>query len=1009
MLINGKSLDAICSLTPYPIDEFIHVSAEVLSLADPEITVRFDNHEDGTSDLYLALTNPIEEIDVTSVKNAILKKYDDKLKKVSVYQIPKNPVNSYETWMKNGKIFHEMHHAKVHEAPLLFEVTGKAQKNYDFTEEMQSAYQPISDPTDQIRREEKQRVNNFKFFREGDRLLDKPLYFHSKMHVWQVVARVREYIDAGFNPVFIEVDPKTKAAKPNEKQKFLKEYKSMALFEKLMNNREFKRTGVKKEKHFDRDYPGEIFNAKNPNIKVSEKKNKKQKAKVENAKVEKVESVKTENTKAESTKAEKVEKVESAKVESAKVESAKIENAKVENGELKDFPIIDGVPLVGNSEAAKNLHDNLVEKMKREEAEKLKEQNEEKPEEKTEEVKNKISEIELNGKKVKVEDYHGTKFNLETGKPIFFELEPKYDTSKLDDEIVQKAKATECYIDKHCKVVYAGGIKMPYGIKPSDFELLAAKINGTCEKLLPQKVERNNSFNLNSGDLEEIAAIADYTGIPKSRLIDKAIESTTDKKPILSTQYEKHLLDEIVKDSFKNAQVDYIAEEKLVSIQTNELSVTGDDDLSYSEKCRIVSSFRPAIENILVIYGNNKKFSKVTVEEALAYEAEHKPEENHQQTKIPYFNEEQIKNEMPLTDEEQSNFDQIKKEQDQLLAPENLIRYQETFDTLSGVEGTKIKFVNKALVLLVPDNKLEHANAEPDSSIADGSSIINYVITRAYPVEKDKIKEVNEQQVIEQVPQIDLENVKKQAAQITLNTGLTLDQALIALNDKMSKAYGVPVACQIKGDKFVVNLAKKDADKADTELLKQFEDEIFKTIKSVGVNGVTSVGYRTDFETVERINYTKEDLDNVRNVIQKVVNGKFAALNYIDIDPRFGGAIMIQSPTMGDTFFELGREWFDKNTSNLITLAFSVMDKPKQIYELLVVNTSQKAIYRHKFNMDEIDTNAINKMQKQLKADAEKANVQKDKTNGQDEDYETNEDGVSVVNENFFNLGNDNI
>lgn len=978
MLINGKSLDAICSLTPYPIDEFIHVSAEVLSLADPEITVRFDNHEDGTSDLYLALTNPIEEIDITSVKNAILKKYDDKLKKVSVYQIPKNPVNSYETWMKNGKIFHEMHHAKVHEAPLLFEVTGKAQKNYDFTEEMQSAYQPISDPTDQIKRKEKQRVNNFKFFREGDRLLDKPLYFHSKMHVWQVVARVREYIDAGFNPVFIEVDPKTKAAKPNDEQRFLKEYKSMALFEKLMNNREFKRTGVKKEKHFDRDYPGEIFNAKNPNIKVSEKKNKKQKAKVENAKVEKVESVKT-------------------------------ENVKVGNDEAKDFPIIDGVPLVGTSEAAKNLHDNLVEKMKREEAEKLKEQNEEKPEEKNKEVKNEISEIELNGKKVKVEDYHGTKFNLETGKPIFFELEPKYDTSKLDDEIVQKAKATECYIDKHCKVVYAGGIKMPYGIKPSDFELLAAKINGTCEKLLPQKIEKNNSFNLNSGDLEEIAAIAEYTGIPKSRLIDKAIESTTDKKPMLSTQYEKHLLDEIVKDSFKNAQVDYIAEEKLVSIQTDELSVTGDDDLSYSEKCRIVSSFRPAVENILVIYGNNKKFSKVTVEEALAYEAENKPEENSQQIKIPYFDEEQIKNEMPLTDEEQNNFDQIQKEQEQLLAPENLIKYQETFDTLSGVEGTKIKFVNKALVLLVPDNKLEHANAEPDSSIADGSSIINYVVTRAYPVEKDKIKEVNEQQVTEQVPQIDLDKAKEQAAQITLNTGLTLDQALIALNDKMSKAYGVPVACQIKGDKFVVNLAKKDADKADPELLKQFEDEIFKTIKSVGVNGVTSVAYRTDFETVERINYTKEDLDNARNVIQKVVNGKFAALNYIDIDPRFGGAIMIQSPTMGDTFFELGREWFDKNTSNLITLAFSVMDKPKQIYELLVVNTSQKAIYRHKFNMDEIDTTAINKMQKQLKADAQKADAQKEKANKQDDDYETNEDGVSVVNENFFNLGNDNI
>lgn len=989
MLINGKSLDAICSLTPYPIDEFIHVSAEVLSLADPEITVRFDNHEDGTSDLYLALTNPIEEIDITSVKNAILKKYDDKLKKVSVYQIPKNPVNSYETWMNNGKIFHEMHHAKVHEAPLLFEVTGKAQKNYDFTEEMQSAYQPISDPTDQIRREEKQRVNNFKFFREGDRLLDKPLYFHSKMHVWQVVARVREYIDAGFNPVFIEVDPKTKAAKPNDEQRFLKEYKSMALFEKLMNNREFKRTGIKKEKHFDRDYPGEIFNAKNPNIKVSEKKTKKQ-----NAKADEV----------------KTDKVENAKVENAKVENAKVENAKVENDELKDFPIIDGVPLVGNSEAAKNLHDNLVEKMKREEAEKLKEQNEEKSEEKTEEVKNEISEIELNGKKVKVEDYHGTKFNLETGKPIFFELEPKYDTSKLDDEIVQKAKATECYIDKHCKVVYAGGIKMkPYGIKPSDFELLAAKINGTCEKLLPQKVERNNSFNLNSGDLEEIAAIAEYTGIPKSRLIDKAIESTTDKKPILSTQYEKHLLDEIVKDSFKNAQVDYIAEEKLVSIQTDELSVTGDDDLSYSEKCRIVSSFRPAIENILVIYGNNKKFSKVTVEEALTYEAEHKPEENNQQTKIPYFDEEQIKNEMPLTDEEQSNFEQIKKEQDKLLMPENLIRYQETFDTLSGVEGTKIKFVNKALVLLVPDNKLEHANAEPDSSIADGSSIINYVITRAYPVEKDKIKEVDTQQVTEQVPQIDLENAKQQAAQITLNTGLTLDKALINLNNKMSKAYGVPVACQIKGDKFIVNLAKKDADKAYPELLKQFEDEIFKTIKSVGVNGVTSVGYRTDFETVERINYTKEDLDNVRNVIQKVVNGKFAALNYIDIDPRFGGAIMIQSPTIGDTFFELGREWFDKNTSNLITLAFSVMDKPKQIYELLVVNTSQKAIYRHKFNMDEIDTTAINKMQKQLKADAQKADAQKEKANKQDDDYETNEDGVSVVNENFFNLGNDNI
>lgn len=990
MLINGKSLDAICSLTPYPIDEFIHVSAEVLSLADPEITVRFDNHEDGTSDLYLALTNPIEEIDVTSVKNAILKKYDDKLKKVSVYQIPKNPVNSYETWMKNGKIFHKMHHAKVHEAPLLFEVTGKAQKNYDFTTEMQSAYQPISDPTDQIRREEKQRVNKFKFFGEGDRLLDKPLYFHSKMHVWQVVARVREYIDAGFNPVFIEVDPKTKAAKPNEEQRFLKEYKSMALFEKLMNNREFKRTGVKKEKHFDRDYPGEIFNAKNPNIKVSEKKNKKQDAKAEN-----VESAETKNAKTENT-------------ENAKVENAKAKNTKVENNKVKDFPIIDGVPLVGTSESARNLHDTLVEKMKREKAEKLKKQNEEKPEEKTKEVKNEINEIELDGKKVKVEDYHGTKFNLETGKPIFFELEPKHDTSNLDDEIVQKAKATECYVDKHCKVVYAGGIKMPYGIKPSDFELLAAKINGTCEKLLPQKVEKNNSFNLNSGDLEEIAAIAEYTGIPKSRLIDKAIESTTDKKPILSTQYEKHLLDNVVKDSFKNAQVDYIAEEKLVSIQTNELSVTGDDDLSYSEKCRIVSSFKPAVENILVIYGNSKKFSKVTVEEALAYEAEHGDEESHQ-PKIPYFDEEQIKNEMPLTDEEQSNFDQIQKEQEQLLTPESLIKYQETFDTLSGVEGTKIKFVNKVLVLLVPDNELEHANAEPDSSIADGSSIINYVITRAYPVKKDKIKEVDTQQVIEQAPQIDMDKVKEQAAQITLNTGLTLDQALIALNEKMSKAYGVPVACQIKGDKFIVNLAKKDADKADPELLKQFEDEIFKTIKSVGVNGVTSVAYRTDFETVERINYTKEDLDNVRNAIQKIVNGKFSALNYIDIDPRFGGAIMIQSPAMGDTFFELGREWFDKNTSNLITLAFSVMDKPKQIYELLVVNTSQKAIYRHKFNMDEIDTNAINKMQKQLKADAEKADAQKEKTNGQDEDYETNEDGVSVVNENFFNLGNDNI
>lgn len=983
MLINGKSLDAICSLTPYPIDEFIHVSAEVLSLADPEITVRFDNHEDGTSDLYLALTNPIEEIDVTSVKNAILKKYDDKLKKVSVYQIPKNPVNSYESWMKNGKIFHEMHHAKVHEAPLLFEVTGKAQKNYDFTTEMQSAYQPISDPTDQIRREEKQRVNNFKFFRKGDRLLDKPLYFHSKMHVWQVVARVREYIDAGFNPVFIEVDPKTKAAKPNEEQRFLKEYKSMALFEKLMNNREFKRTHVKKEKHFDRDYPGEIFSAKNPNIKVSEKKNKKQKT--ENAKVEEA----------------KVEKVDNTKVNEAKTEEAKVDNVEVTE---EGYPIIDGVPLLGNSENARILHDALVEKKKKETAEKLKEQNKEKHKEKTEEPKNEISEIELDGKKVKVEDYHGTKFNLETGKPIFFEFEPKYDTSKLDPEIVQKAKATECYVDKYCKVVYAGGIKMkPYGIKPSDFELLAAQINGTCEKLLPQKVKKNNSFNLNSGNLEELAVIADYAGIPKSRLIDKAIESTTDKRPILSNQYEKHLLDSMVKDSFKNAQVDYIKEQKLLSIQTNELSVTGDNDLSYSEKCRIVASFRPAIENILVIYGDSKKFSKVTVEEALAYEAEHKSEQNNQQPKIPYFDEEQIKNEMPLTDEEQNNFEQIKKEQNKLLMPESLIRYQETFDTLSGVEGTKIKFVNKALVLLVPDNKLEQANAEPDSSIADGS-IINYVITRAYPTEQGKIKETNTEQVVEQMPQIDLDKVKEQAAQITLNTGLTLDKALISLNEKMSQAYGVPVACQIKGDKFVVNLAKKDADKADPKLLEQFEDEIFKTLKSVGVSGVTSVTYRTDFETVERINYTKDDLDNVRNLVQKIVNGKFAALNYIDIDPRFGGAIMIQSPTMGDTFFELGRKWFDENTSNLITLALSSMNEPKPIYELIVVNSSQKAIYRRQFNIKEVNTIAVNKIQKQLKTDNEKADVNK-----QSKDYKTNEDGVSVVNENFFNLGNDDI
>lgn len=983
MLINGKSLDAICSLTPYPIDEFIHVSAEVLSLADPEITVRFDNHEDGTSDLYLALTNPIEEIDVTSVKNAILKKYDDKLKKVSVYQIPKNPVNSYETWMKNGKIFHEMHHAKVHEAPLLFEVTGKAQENYDFTTEMQSAYQPISDPTDQIRREEKQRVNKFKFFRKGDRLLDKPLYFHSKMHVWQVVARVREYIDAGFNPVFIEVDPKTKSAKPNEEQRFLKEYKSMALFEKLMNNREFKRTHVKKEKHFDRDYPGEIFSAKNPNIKVSEKKNKNQETKTEEAKVG--------NTKVNKVKTEKV-----------KVNDTKVDNVEVNE---EGYPIIDGVPLVGNSENARILHDTLVEKKKKEAAEKLKKQNEEKHEEKKEEVKNEISEIKLDGKKVKVEDYHGTKFDLKTGKPIFFELEPKYDTSKLDPEIVQKAKATECYVDKYCNVVYAGGIKMkPYGIRPNDFELLAAKINRTCEKLLPQKVKKNNSFNLNSGNLEELAAIADYKGIPKSQLIDKAIESTTDEKPILSTQYEKHLLDGLVKDSFKNAQVDYIREQKLLSIQTDELSVTGDDDLSYSEKCRIVAAFKPAIENILVVHGDSNKFSTVTVEEALAYETKHKGEENNQQTKIPYFDEEQIKTEMPLTAEEQNNFEQIKQEQDKLLMPENLIRYQETFDNLSGVEGTKIKFVNKALVLLVPDNKLEHANAEPDSSIADGSSIINYVITRAYPTEQGKIKEANTEQVIEQMPQIDLDKVKEQAAQITLNTGLTLDKALISLNEKMSQAYGVPVACQIKGDKFVVNLAKKDANKADSELLKQFKDEIFETLKSVGVSGITKVTYRTDFETVERINYTKDDLDNIRNVVQKVVNGKFAALNYIDIDPRFGGAIMIQSPTMGDTFFELGRKWFDENTSNLITLAISSMNEPKPIYELIVVNSSQKAIYRRQFNMEEINQAAVNKIEKQLKADNEKVDA-----NEQNKDYETNEDGVSVVNENFFNLGNDDI
>lgn len=993
MLINGKSLDAICSLTPYPIDEFIHVSAEVLSLADPEITVRFDNHEDGTSDLYLALTNPIEEIDVTSVKNAILKKYDDKLKKVSVYQIPKNPVNSYEDWMKNGKIFHKMHHAKVHEAPLLFEVTGKAQENYDFTTEMQSAYQPISDPTDQIRREEKQRVNNFKFFRKGDRLLDKPLYFHSKMHVWQVVARVREYIDAGFNPVFIEVDPKTKSAKPNEEQRFLKEYKSMALFEKLMNNREFKRTHVKKEKHFNRDYPGEIFSAKNPNIKVSEKKNKNQKAKTEEVKVD---NVKTEETKVDNVKTDEV------KVDNAKVNEVKVDNIEVDE---EGHPIIDGVPLVGNSESARILHDSLVEKKKKEAAEKLKAQNEEKHEDKKEEVKNEISEIELNGKKVKVEDYHGTKFNLETGKPIFFEFEPKYDTSKLDPEIVQKAKATECYVDKYCNVVYAGGIKMkPYGIKPSDFELLAAQINGTCEKLLPQKVKKNNSFNLNSGNLDELAAIADYKGVPMSRLIDKAIESTTDKKPILSTQYEMHLLDGLVKDSFKNAQVDYIREQKLLSIQTNELSVTGNDDLSYSEKCRIVASFKPAIENILVIYGDSKKFSKVTVEEALAYEAKHKDEQNNQQTKIPYFDEDQIKKEMPLTDEEQRNFEQIKQEQDQLLLPENLIRYQETFDTLSGVEGTKIKFVNKALVLLVPDNKLEHANAEPDSSIADGSNIINYVITRAYPTEQDKIKEVNTEQVIEQMPQIDLDKVKEQAAQITLNTGLTLDKALIGLNEKMSQVYGVPVACQIKGDKFVVNLAKKDADKADPELLKQFKDEIFKTMGSANVSGITKVVYRTDFETVERINYTKDDLDNVRNLVQKVVNGKFAALNYIDIDPRFGGAIMIQSPTMGDTFFELGRKWFDENTSNLITLAVSTMNEPKNIYELIVVNSSQKAIYRRQFNIKEVNTIAVNKIENQLKTENEKAD-----NNEQNKDYETNEDGVSVVNENFFNLGNDDL
>lgn len=1009
MLINGKSLDAICSLTPYPIDEFIHVSAEVLSLADPEITVRFDNHEDGTSDLYLALTNPIEEIDVTSVKNAILKKYDDKLKKVSVYQIPKNPVNSYESWMKNGKIFHEMHHAKVHEAPLLFEVTGKAQKNYDFTEEMQSAYQPISDPTDQIRREEKQRVNKFKFFRKGDRLLDKPLYFHSKMHVWQVVARVREYIDAGFNPVFIEVDPKTKSAKPNEEQRFLKEYKSMALFEKLMNNREFKRTHVKKEKHFDRDYPGEIFSAKNPNIKVSKKKNKNQKAKVNNTKADEVktEKAKVNEAKVNEAKTNEAKVDNNVKTEEAKVDNTQVDEVKVDNVEVTEegYPIIDGVPLLGNSENARILHDNLVEKKKKEAAEKLKKQNEEKHEEKKEEVKNEISEIELDGKKVKVEDYHGTKFNLETGKPIFFEFEPKYDTSKLDPEIVQKAKATECYVDKYCNVVYAGGIKMkPYGIKPSDFELLAAQINGTCEKLLPQKVKKNNSFNLNSGNLEELAAIADYAGVPKSRLIDKAIESTTDKRPILSNQYEKHLLDELVKNSFKNAQVDYIREQKLLSIQTDELSVTGDDDLSYSEKCRIVASFRPVIENILVIYGDSKKFSKVTVEEALTYEAEHKGEENNQQTKIPYFDEEQIKNEMPLTDEEQNNFEQIKKEQDRLLMPENLIRYQETFDALSGVEGTKIKFVNKALVLLVPDNKLEQANAEPDSSIADGSNIINYVITRAYPTEQDKIKEVNTEQAVEQMPQIDLDKVKEQAAQITLNTGLTLDKALISLNEKMSQAYGVPVACQIKGDKFIVNLAKKDADKADPELLKQFKDEIFKTLKSVNVSGVTSVTYRTDFETVERINYTKDDLDNVRNLIQKIVNGKFAALNYIDIDPRFGGAIMIQSPTMGDTFFELGRKWFDENTSNLITLAMSVMDKPKEIYELIVVNNSQKAIYRRQFNTGEVNQAAVNKIENQLKTENERAD-----TNEQNKDYETNEDGVSVVNENFFNLGNDDI